>query len=532
MDAPDRDTLPAYYNYTYTTYSPTLATSRTGAGPNAARTCARSWGSRTRLRPGPYRNATQLLPSRSTVLNVTLYTMPPALPPLLPDDDDPLAQDLSQTAQALPFSDSAIGGQPTQLPDVPERPERPDLPRVDPEDFPGGRPERDQDARNRQAIQGLLGAVGAALAPQDSPVAFNVASGLSQGAAEQARTSEEEFRQRQQAFREFVTDAQRYNRKAKQAEAEQEFESRLADFKGRMGQREQVIEGELERRRAARERRQEVWDDYRDHQQSIEEIRARGRERRKNAAVRDALEGGQAGGDGVDLPATIEETERMIEQRIQDEQQASDRGATSDELRSIQDDIRLLKQHRDSLRQRTDSTRTDSTAAPADTSRAGRTAPADTTASDTTTTRGLGRSPRHVSPEELGMKTSGGNPGGGGGKPSSGGARLNADLMGSGDVGARSTESLVDDALTVVWNRGPREAERRLDGLVNQGHLDAQTARTVRRRMELVRGYDRIAVEHSPEAALDSLEADLNRGDVSPEEAHRLIDRIEERYAR
>ena len=465
--------------------------------------------------------------------------MPPALPPLLPDDGDPLAtQDLSQTAQALPLSGSVTGGQPTQIPDVPDRPERPDLPRVDPEeDFPGGRPERDQGARNRQAIQGLLGAVGTALAPQDSPVAFNVASGLSQGAAEQARTSEEEFRQRQQAFREFVTDAQRFNRQAKQAEAERAFESRLADFEGRMDQREQVIEGELERRRAARERRQEVWDDYRDHQQSIEEIRARGRVRRKNAAFRDALEGGQTGGDGVDLPGTIQETERMIEQRIQDEQQASNRGATSDDLRSIQDDIRLLKQHRDSLRQRTDSTRTDSTAAPADTSRAGRTAPADTTApdttvSDTTTTRGLGRSPGHVSPEELGMKTSGGNPGGGGGVPSSGGARLNADLMGSGDVGARSTESLVDDALTVVWNRGPEEAERRLDGLVNQGQLDAQTARTVRRRMELMRGYDRIAVERSPEAALDSLEADLERGEVSPDEAHRLIDRIEERYAK
>ena len=453
--------------------------------------------------------------------------MPPALPPLLPDDDDPFAtQDLSQTAQALPFSDSVTGGQPIDIPDVPDRPERPDLPRVDPEDFPGGRPERDQGARNRQALTGLLSAVGAALAPDDSPVAFNVATGLSQGAAQQAQQSEEEFRQRQQAFREFVTDAQRFNRQAKQAEEERAFESRLADFEGRMDQREQVIESKLKRRRAQRERQFERQQNQREHQRTLDEIRARGRERRKNAAVRDALEGGQTGGDGVDLPATIEETERMIEQRIQDEQQASDRGATTDDLRSIQDDIRLLKQHRDSLRQRTNSTRTDSTAAPADT-----TAP-DTTVSDTTTTRGLGRSPGHVSPETLGMKTSGGNPGGGGGSPSSGGARLNPDLMGSADLNARSTESLVDDALTVVWNRGPGEAERRLDGLVNQGHLDAQTARTVRRRMELVRGYDRIAVERSPKAALDTLEADLIRGDVTDGEARRLADRLEERYAR
>ena len=130
------------------------------------------------------------------------------------------------------------------------------------------------------------------------------------------------------------------------------------------------------------------------------------------------------------------------------------------------------------------------------------------------------------------MKTSGGNPGGGGGVPSSGGARLNPDLMGSADLNARSTESLVDDALTVVWNRGPGEAERRLDGLVNQGHLDAQTARMVRRRMELVRHYDRVAVEQSPQAALDSLAADFERGDVTPDEARRLAERFEERYAK
>jgi len=230
--------------------------------------------------------------------------MPPSLPPLLPDTGDSIASmSQSQTAQALPLSESATSGatpdqsmgdgapsrterQPINIPPVPDRPERPDLPRVDPEeDFPGGRPERDQDARNRKAIQGLLGAVGAALAPQDSPVAFNVASGLSQGAAQQAQASEEEFRQRQQAFREFVTDAQRFNRQARQAEEERDFESRMADFEGRMSQRQQAIEGELKRRRAGREREFEREQARREHRRTLKEIRARGRQDRRTERI-------------------------------------------------------------------------------------------------------------------------------------------------------------------------------------------------------------------------------------------------------
>jgi len=238
--------------------------------------------------------------------------MPPALPPLLPDENDSIASTSpGQTAAALPLSDSAMGGdgaapnnvgQPIDIPDVPDRPERPDLPRIDPEqDFPGGRPERDQSARNRQAIQGLLGAVGAALAPQDSPVAFNVASGLSQGAAQEAQQSEEEFRQRQQAFREFVTDAQRFNRQAKQAEAEQEFKSRMADFEGRMNQRQEAIEGELKRRRQIREQTFERQQNQREHERTLKEIGARGRQDRSTAEFEQQIEEGGASREPRDI---------------------------------------------------------------------------------------------------------------------------------------------------------------------------------------------------------------------------------------
>ena len=295
----------------------------------------------------------------------------------------PLNPPISQTAQALPLSQEArAGGQgkgspsnapsdepgseapalfvgdPIEIPDAPEAPQAPDLPRVDPEeDFPGGRPERDQGARNRQAIQGLLGAVGAALAPQDSPVAFNVASGLSQGAARQARTSEEEFRQRQQAFREFVTDAQRYNRKAKQAEAEREFESQLQDFESRMGEREQAIEAELDRRRAARERQQELRDDRRDQQQAIEQIQTRGRQRRRTAQTRAQGGDGEESGPSLDelrqekgkIGAQISLRRQQIQKAQSQLQQAREDPASGDP-EVIRERISRLQQDLDELR--------------------------------------------------------------------------------------------------------------------------------------------------------------------------------------
>jgi len=130
------------------------------------------------------------------------------------------------------------------------------------------------------------------------------------------------------------------------------------------------------------------------------------------------------------------------------------------------------------LRARADTTR-------ADTTGTGPTPSTDTTAAaDSTATRGPGRTPGHVAPRELGTGTTGGNPGGGGGTPSGGGVLLNPDYMGSADLTERSTDSLVKDAIAVVWNKGPKEAERRLNGLVNQGYLDAATRDSVQSRIE------------------------------------------------
>jgi len=183
--------------------------------------------------------------------------------------------------------------------------------------------------------------------------------------------------------------------------------------------------------------------------------------------------GGGQGGGTASLPDSPEGAQKEIDRLVDQAQQAHDAGVSSDSLASVQDRILELKKHRDSLRGG------DPRPAPAqpDTNAA-----ADTTRADTT--RSLGRSPGHVPPQELGMKTSGGNPGGGGAGPTTSLARLNPDLLGSADLNERSTESLAEDAMTVVWNRSPAEAERRLDGLVNQGYLDASKRDSVWSRVQ------------------------------------------------
>ena len=208
--------------------------------------------------------------------------------------------------------------------------------------------------------------------------------------------------------------------------------------------------------------------------------------------------GGSQGGGTASLPDGVEGTQEEIDRLVGQEQKALDAGVSNDSLASIQDRISRLKQHRDSLRggaprpapaqpdttqpgmlglhlrARGDTSRTDTTAA-ADSTRSLRSTP--TSSTDTSTIRGPGRSPGHVSPQKLGMKTSGGNPGGGGGSPSSGGARLR-DLGGQ----PRSTEKLTEEATSLVMEQGSGVVKRRLDSLLEKGRIDRSTRDSVHAR--------------------------------------------------
>ena len=207
-----------------------------------------------------------------------------------------------------------------------------------------------------------------------------------------------------------------------------------------------------------------------------------------------ASSGGQSAGTSA-LPDSPEGAQEEIDRLVAQEQQAAEAGVSSDSLASIQDRIGRLKQHRDSLRggaprpapARPDTSdgvmglrrRAQGDTTRADTTRSLRSTP--TSSTDTTaaadTTRGVGRSPGHVSPQELGMKTSGGNPGGGGGAPSSGGARLR-DLGGQ----PRSTEKLTEEATSLVMEQGPDVVRRRLDSLLEKGRIDRSTRDSVHAR--------------------------------------------------
>jgi hypothetical protein len=429
-------------------------------------------------------------------------------------------------------------------------------------------PEPDQDARRLNKILAgggaLVSLVSAALG---SPEGAAAGEGLATGASRNLERRRKNFRRRRQSFRESLRKTRRHNREVnlsineartratesaidaeRQRQADQnafERKKKLIKLRNRLDNDDQLSDAE---RRQLDKEIELLGQRIQTERQRGEAQAALAEKRRADAEETSSTNRSSApGGDGS-FPSSVNATEQRIGELVEKEQAALDAGATNEELRGIQEKITQLKRHRDVLRRRerdttrtdttrtdttrTNTTRTDSTAAPADTSRADRTAPADpsradTTAPDTTTTRGLGRTPGHVSPETLGMKTSGGNPGGGGGTPSSGGARLR-DLGGQ----PRSIEKLMSEAESLVTELGPQVVRRRLNQLVERGRVDRQTAQTVRRRAELLHVYNRISVERSPTAALDTLEAELERRDVTPAEAAGLTRRIVERYGR
>lgn len=208
-----------------------------------------------------------------------------------------------------------------------------------------------------------------------------------------------------------------------------------------------------------------------------EEAIDRAAQRGRQELSEDADEGGESEDGELALPSSIEETEQKLQSLIDEEQTGLEAGATNEELRDLQEKIVRLKRHRDILRHRRESqsegsdTEADSTSAPADTS---------ATQSDTTgaQTRGPGRTPGYVPPQELGM-TTGGVGGGGNAEPSEGLMQLRG---GSTGLDGASNEVIVDRAMTVAVQRSSDEARRRLRRLRDEGSLSVGTHQDVLRR--------------------------------------------------
>ena len=149
-------------------------------------------------------------------------------------------------SQATATGATATGG--AQEPSPPTL----DLPRVQTD---VERPQRNQERRNLQTLVQALGAAGAvAGAAGDSTLMTSIGAGLTEGAGQAQRRSEEQFQKRLRGYEQFVRDARQANRQLRRAEAEAEYEAALADYKldrqrqqaGRQFQRKK----ELERLRA------------------------------------------------------------------------------------------------------------------------------------------------------------------------------------------------------------------------------------------------------------------------------------------
>ena len=177
-------------------------------------------------------------------------------------DDGP---QLSTTRTALPIG-GAPGGDGTAQ-SAPQPPEAPDFPRMD---VPTDAPERDQDARRQDRIMALLGALGAtAAAAGDDPVMLSAAGGLAQGASQDLQRRKKTFAERQQAFQEMVTEAEKHNRRVRQKEIEADYERRLSAFEQDRKDRRQRAQATQDRIEAERE-----------HERTLKEIKARGQQRR------------------------------------------------------------------------------------------------------------------------------------------------------------------------------------------------------------------------------------------------------------
>lgn len=348
-----------------------------------------------------------------------------------------------------------------------------------------------------------------------SEIVAEAGAGLAEGGARNLARQRENFRRRRRAFREQLRSAREFERdvalatneaRVRGAEAAIERKAqREAEERAQRREKELMkLRDRLDRKLSAPAKRR-LQKEFELLDAEIAAERALRTERLQQAQASEALaerrrRNGRGDSADVQLPDSLDATERKIDEMVGRAQRLHDEGASNSTLRDVQDEIVRLKEHRDSLRQRG--------------------APRDTTEADTAGAAGPARrdstaAPADTTERRIPEGASGGIGGGGAGTPAHGRSELRSVPGGTGgSLGSRTMDSLVEDALTLAWERGPEEVERRLSVLVENGRLSEQRAKAVlermrqeRRRMtESATGRSRPAAPLDDVAAADSLD--------------------------
>ena len=180
-----------------------------------------------------------------------------------------------------------------------------DLPRVQTD---MERPERDQERRNLQTlVQGLgaLGAIGGAAS--DSNLLTAVGAGLTQGASQAQRQSEEQFQQRLSTYEDFLRDAQETNREFRRLEQESQFQADMAQYEDQQARDRIRLEDELdqpsESEQALNRAREESYEALTEQRRTAAE---------ENQAQAERIRRDPGSSADTDLPASPDEVEREL----------------------------------------------------------------------------------------------------------------------------------------------------------------------------------------------------------------------------
>lgn len=130
-------------------------------------------------------------------------------------DDDPMSFEVPTAPLEMPGGDGAPGrtGRTNPVPNPV------DFPEINTANF--DRPERNTDRRQTLALMQLAGAAGSLFgAAGDNNMLTAIGAGISSAGRRGVQTIDEQFRQKQKAYQQFLQDAREFNRQSRLAEAE------------------------------------------------------------------------------------------------------------------------------------------------------------------------------------------------------------------------------------------------------------------------------------------------------------------------